>query len=163
YYQPPGLAHRGKNRRIVAGNERSQIDDLGLDTIPLERASRLHGVEGRIGRGNDRHVGAFRDHPRLAEWDRVVAFGNRSVDVVKPAMFEEHHRIVVLDASDKQPFGVVRRRGHDDLEPRNMRKPSMQTLGMLRTLAPAAADDHSYRHRYLGLAAKHVMPLRGLI
>src|SRR5262249_49801265 len=51
-------------------------------------ASRLHGVEGRIGRGNDRHVGAFGDHPRLAEWDRVVAFGNGSVDVVKPAMFE---------------------------------------------------------------------------
>ena len=49
----------------------------------------------------------------------------------------------------EQAFGVVRRRGHDDLQSGNMAEPGMQALAMLRGRAARRAERRAQDHRAL--------------
>src|SRR5438876_1238211 len=63
----------------------------------------------------------------------------------------------------RSPARVVRRGGHDDSQPRDVRKPGMERLRVLRALLAAAVDDGANGERHRHLPAEHVAPLRRLV
>ena len=56
---------------------------------------------------------------------------------VEHLVLEEDHRVVVADGLDEQALGVVGRRGHDDLQPRDVGEDRVQRLRVLRGRADA--------------------------
>ena len=99
-------------------------------------------------------------HQRFAETDEIGRVGNVLLHGEERAALDEEGRIVAHDAGEQQAFGIGRRARHDHLQPRYMREPGVQALGVLRPLAPALADDGPDRHRHFGPPAGHEAPRR---
>ena len=78
-------------------------------------------------------------------------------------MLQEHHRIVIPDGCLQKALGVRRRGGADHLQPGNMGKQGLQTLGMLTGVAASRAHGCPEYHRNFYLAAGHVPKLRRLV
>src|SRR5882757_6896431 len=118
---PPRLLDRGHDRVEVVGQERAQIDDLGIDA---GLGGGRFGHEDHRAIGQHRHGGAGPTDGGLAQRHGIVAVRDLALRmprprrdgpvvvaveraVVEPLGFEKDHRIIVLDRGDQQPFGVV--------------------------------------------------------
>ena len=113
--------------------------------------------------GDDADRTPFAHDRGFAEWNRVRGLGHLAFETVEVLVLAEDHRVVVADALDQQPLGVVRRARADDLEPGDVGEQRRQHLAVLGRGAKAGADHRADHDRGLGLAAEHVLELGGLV
>ena len=105
----------------------------------------------------------FADHVGLTERYLVALLRDFAGD--GEAHLVEHHddRVVVTGGGDDEALGVVGRRGHHHLQPRNVTDPGLQALRMLSGQTGARAGHGEHRHRQGGPPAEHVAHLGQLI
>ena len=82
---------------------------------------------------------ALTSHRGMAKSDAVRDFRHVVRHRKQRPMLDNNRRVLPQNALQKQPFRIIGRCRHGDAQPRQMRKPRVQTLGMLRPLAPAFA------------------------
>src|SRR5713226_897520 len=75
---------------------------------------------------------------------------------------EEHDGIGVADRGGEEALRLLRRRGHDDLEPGRVAEVRLGRLGVVMASADATAERRADRHRDGELASGPVAHLRGL-
>ena len=156
-----GAFDRGFDRFDVERDQRAQVEDVGFDT--LLAAHRLDHMNHRA-IGEDGQPVAFGNLPRLAQRDLVIAFGHhagvellprlhrlvviaRERAVVDALGLEEDDRVVVLDARDQQPLGVIGRGRDHRLEARDMGEDRLGALAMRLPAENAPAKGRADGHR----------------
>ena len=77
---------------------------------------------------HQRHVAAGAQHLRPPELGPLEIVVDLLLDAVQTLMFEEQHRVIVLDRGLQQRFGVGRVRRAHDLQPRDVLEPGAGSL-----------------------------------
>ena len=102
---------------------------------------------------DDAHLRAVAHDVRFAERDGVAGLGYLALEAVQVLVLAEDHGIVVADALDQQPLGVVRRARAHHLQPRDVGEQRGQHLRVLGRGAKPSPDHRADHDRRLCLAA----------
>ncbi len=98
--------------------------------------------------GDDGDLRARMGDRGLAERDRVVGLWDIPADrAVHLLVLEEQDRVVVPDRGPEETGGVVRGRGHHDLQTRDVGEERLDRLGVIQGPVDAAAIRSADRHR----------------
>jgi hypothetical protein len=82
---------------------------------------------------------------------------------MEPPVLDVNNRIIVLDSREQKPLGIPWVRRNDRLDSRDMAKEGMVALGVLGSIAPAAADDCTYDHGHGLPTSEHRLPFRRMV
>ena len=69
---------------------------------------------------DDRNVRTFANDFRFSERDGKGFFWDFPLQLIETLVFKEDHRVVIANRLNQQAFGIVRVRGHDTFESRDM-------------------------------------------
>src|SRR5258708_6796293 len=145
--QTAGFLHGTQHRFQVQRRNGPQIDHLGLDAVFGELRGDPESERNHDAGSDQGEVRAGPAHRSLPEANPVGEFRYAVFQTEQRPVLDHDHRVLAEYALEQEAFGVKGGRGHGDFESRNMGKPRMQALRMLRTLSPAAPDDRPDRHR----------------
>ena len=97
-----------------------------------------------------RHDGSIRPlecHAGLAEGHVVPGVRHSpAYGTIEVLVLEEQHRVWLLNGGQQKPFGILRRAGHDDLQPRYVGEPRLHALRMERSRPDVTAERGTDRH-----------------
>ena len=159
----------------VDGDERTQIDDLGIDAGVFRRGlGNVH--HGAVGEHGD--VAPLTHHGGFAERDRVIALRHFACGMFRPRLhrpiaaaiertvvnalgFEEDDRIVVLDGGDEQPLRVIRCGRRHRFQAGDMREQRFGALAVCLAAENATAIGHAHHHRHRVVAGRAITDARG--
>ena len=155
---------RGIDQRFfVERPHGSRIDDLRADVEFLEQIGGAERHLHHAARCDDRDVGAHALHIRDAERNGVVLCRHRAFELVHHFVFEKDHGIVVANRCLQKSLRVIRCGRQYNLQSRNVAKPGVQRLRVLRARPACGAERSAHHHRNFPLPTGHVVNLRGLI
>ena len=113
--------------------------------------------------GYDRDVMPRSRDRRLAEFNLVVPFRNRSLDRKNLAVFQKHHRVVATQGSLQQSLGVCRIRRDDDSQTGDLRVHRVVIARMVCRGRMADTNTTSQQDRHLQATAAHVLHFGNLV
>src|SRR5262245_11593961 len=158
--EAPGFFHRGDDACDVERHQAAKVNYFGIDVGLGQGVRGLQCDRHHRAHADKRDILACAAHQRFTETNEIRGVGNVLLHREKRPPLDKEGRIVAHNAGEKQPLRIRRRRGHDHLQARHMREPGMETLGVLRPLPPALADDRTDRHGHLRAATRHETPRR---
>jgi len=148
---------------LVERHKTTGVNHFGADSLSCQGLGGLKGGVNHERGGDDGHVSAFTLYITLAQLDGGCLVAYFALDAVQNLVFEKDHGVVVANGADKQALGVSRGGGNAYLDAGNVHEPGLKALRMLGGCADPSALGHAQHHGHLGLAAKHVVHLGGLV
>jgi hypothetical protein len=157
----PGLRHRRHDGCIVERPQTTKIDDVGLDAIGGQGVCGFQRLPQRTAVGNERNVFSLTPHHRLVDGDRAGVRRELSGHVVEHDIFEDQHRVRVLERGPEHAARIFERCRGQHLEARNVRVPALETVRMLGGKLTAGAGRHADYQWNAELIARHMAHRRG--
>ena len=161
--QPPGLAHRLRDRRGVERRDGARVDQLDGDALTRERIADGERAMHHQRERDHGHVAAFTDDARFSKLDRAVALGHAAFHREHFAVFEEKHGIIAAQRGDEQSLRVGGRGRHDDAQAGEVREHRVVISRVMRRRRVPDADAAAQQHRHREPPAAHVLHLRDLV
>src|SRR5690348_7447098 len=148
------FAHTGQHALLIVRQQRSEVNDLNRGAFLGQHVRRLQRCPYHSSVGDDGNVAAFPANGRLAQRHNKVFCGHIFLDPpVKVFVLVKNDGIIVADGCLDQAFGVERRGGSHDFQPRYVRKPHFIRLRMKRPAVYASPRRTSDHHRHGGTPA----------
>src|SRR5437016_14300579 len=83
---------------------------------------------------------------------------------VQPAVLKKDYRIIIFDTCDEHPFGIGGKGRSHNTQTRDVRKPGVKALRVLRALSPTAANDQpDYDRNRATAPVQHAIPFGRLV
>ncbi len=160
---PVGPASRVEYALDVHRGDGAEIDDVATDPLGGQEIGRGQRLDRHATPRHERDIRSAPGQCRPPERHLIDRFGDRPLRPEHLLVEYDHHGIVVADCRDRQPLHVARGRRHDRLESGDVGQHGLEALTVLGTGGEPGSPHRGDRQRQRGVAAEHVLELRGLI
>ena len=161
--EPSGLRDRLGDGGDIERRDGPQVDHLHVDAFAGETVRRPQALVNLPADRGDGHPRAGTNHARRSDGHPMIGAGLRRFGPVQMPVFDEDHRVGVVDGGPHQPVGVGWSGRHDHLETDDRSEHRLETLGVLSPCRSPGAVLGAYDERDLDRATGHESELRGLV